>query len=431
MLDQSFNYENFRAIYDQEKRKGLDLDARFFPEIAKQNAKIKDSKKRKSFSDEEQEKYSVELKEKELLIQKKLEEVCQKVREKKYVVDIQRTSCPKGKAVFTLSKESPEDFFCMKQMQSNIRKCYKVVQSDRLSIVKQLKGILSDSVPKTILRIDIKKFYENIPNDKILEFINSEPILCASTRRLICSLIRQHNEQMHTNKGIPRGLGISAYLAELYMRSFDREIRSDNGVLYYARYVDDIVVVFLGKVAQEESRNTLDRKLKKLDLEIHSEGDKFTWAYSKGKEESFNYLGYQLKLTKQGVRVGISTLRGERIRKRLKATFEDYMKARGKKQEEKEKLFVNRIKFLTSNTKLYNSKKSTAVGVYFSNQLIDDFDQLRNLDEHLEDMKGMLPARMQIRVKRYGFEKGFASRKFVNFSTQELSEIVKVWKYES
>jgi hypothetical protein len=39
-------------------------------------------------------------------------------------------------------------------------------------------------------------------------------------------------------------VGISAILAELYMRDLDRNVASFDGVAFYARYVDDIVILF-------------------------------------------------------------------------------------------------------------------------------------------------------------------------------------------
>lgn len=42
--------------------------------------------------------------------------------------------------------------------------------------------------------------------------------------------------------GLPRGLSISSVMSELYMKYFDLRIRRLEGVYYYARFVDDIVV---------------------------------------------------------------------------------------------------------------------------------------------------------------------------------------------
>ena len=42
--------------------------------------------------------------------------------------------------------------------------------------------------------------------------------------------------------GVPRGMNISATMSELYMRKFDRWIRSFDSVYFYARFVDDIIV---------------------------------------------------------------------------------------------------------------------------------------------------------------------------------------------
>ncbi len=42
MLDQSFSVENFRKIIDYENRRGIYLEGRFFPEIAKITEEIKE-----------------------------------------------------------------------------------------------------------------------------------------------------------------------------------------------------------------------------------------------------------------------------------------------------------------------------------------------------------------------------------------------------
>ena len=52
---------------------------------------------------------------------------------------------------------------------------------------------------------------------------------------------------MESGSGVPRGFGVSAYLSELYMREIDNEIKALPDVIYYARYVDDIVIIFSPK----------------------------------------------------------------------------------------------------------------------------------------------------------------------------------------
>ena len=77
--------------------------------------------------------------------------------------------------------------------------------------------------------------------------INDNQLLSPKSKTLIKSLLYSYNEitnqlglAKEERRGIPRGAGISAYLAELFMREIDNKIKRANNVSYYARYVDDI-----------------------------------------------------------------------------------------------------------------------------------------------------------------------------------------------
>ena len=43
--------------------------------------------------------------------------------------------------------------------------------------------------------------------------------------------------------GVPRGVGISPLLSEIYVRDLDSSISSFIGTHFYARYVDDIFII--------------------------------------------------------------------------------------------------------------------------------------------------------------------------------------------
>jgi hypothetical protein len=64
----------------------------------------------------------------------------------------------------------------------------------------------------------------------------------------ISQILEDYNSKKDTatikhEKGVPRGVGISSYLSELYMENIDNEIRNLQDVIYYARYVDDIFII--------------------------------------------------------------------------------------------------------------------------------------------------------------------------------------------
>src|SRR5690606_38479209 len=81
--------------------------------------------------------------------------------------------------------------------------------------------------------------------------INDNQLLSPKSKTLIKSLFYSYNEltdqlklPVEKRKGIPRGAGISANLAELYMREVDNKIKRLSNVTYYGRYVDDIIILF-------------------------------------------------------------------------------------------------------------------------------------------------------------------------------------------
>ena len=61
--------------------------------------------------------------------------------------------------------------------------------------------------------------------------------------------IRGHKmDIISTFPGVPRGIGISAYLSELFMRNVDNQIQELDDLIYYARYVDDIIAIFVPQI---------------------------------------------------------------------------------------------------------------------------------------------------------------------------------------
>lgn len=75
---------------------------------------------------------------------------------------------------------------------------------------------------------------------------------------------------------------MSAYLAELYMRDIDKQIKSLPTVSYYARYVDDIIIVFT-PISTKDSRDYLVE----IDKIIET---KYSLARNKVKTKTFDLV---------------------------------------------------------------------------------------------------------------------------------------------
>lgn len=140
-------------------------------------------------------------------------------------------------------------------------------------IVPQLKSILSDDFPKIIIKTDIKSFYESLNHKLLLEKLKKSNELSLTTRKIISRMLISYKQESSLDKGIPRGIGVSAYLAELYMKRFDSVVSKIENLIYYSRYVDDIILV-VGRKSENDINdiyNLLESELKKESLEINKD----------------------------------------------------------------------------------------------------------------------------------------------------------------
>jgi hypothetical protein len=124
-----------------------------------------------------------------------------------------------------------------------------------------------------------------------------------------------------------------------------------------------------------------------------------------------------------------------RYRQRIDLTFSAYdNKSQRPKKSEKiaRALLEKRVRFLTGNTRLVNNKKNVVSGVFFSNSLLTDLNDLGDLDIYLASkISSLTNPRLRIRLSKHSFKSGFQTRKYYKFSAHDLCEIVEVWKHVS
>ena len=446
MFDQSFSAKNFRKIFDYENRKGVYLEGRFFPELEpltnelkNQTTKIREFFKNKhieikkgTYEEKKLELYDKRLelkKTKETRLMECLENVSIQVNKKSFSVGLQQNIEIRGKNVYSAGK-LPEAYFALKQVQYNIRRLYKVRQSNRHHIVCQLRELLSDKMPKFIIRTDISEFYESIPRSKLLKKLEQDSLLTLTSKKIIKRILRAYEEQSGKNSGLPRGIGLSAYLSELFMRQFDEAIRSYPGVLYYARYVDDIFIMFIPRPNQGVIGllQNLAKLIKDNDLKRNRE--KTTILEIDGRTlHSIDYLGYTFDLGKGCVDLSFTQSKESKYKERISLAFDTYSKMHDRNDKLARKFLVKRIKFLTGNTRLVNNKKNVVVGIYFSNSLLTSSSHLENLDLFLKNKISSISSEsLKSRLLGYSFVDGFKTRRFHRFSPTELKQIVQVWK---
>ncbi len=448
MVSESFSAHNFRQIFDYENRRGLNLEAKFFPEIEEVTRAIKvcmadirglKRQKRallpeyyvlkKAILNEEK---LILKKKKEELLTKELENISSEIASGNMRVGLQQVAIPGGKIAYAVDK-TPKAYFIIKQLQQNVRKLYKVKQSSRYEIICQLKAALGDPFPKYIIRTDIRDFYESVSCEKLLRKLDEDALLTLPSRTIIRQILRDYQTLSGGLTGIPRGIGISAYLAELYMRQFDEAIRALDGIAFYARYVDDIVTAF--SASPDSSATDLlpfvKEKAAVLGLKLNP-GKTSEYDCRKPGKHELEYLGYKIMFGDGSVRVGLSTKRDKKYKSRIKRSFDVYARQAQLSEKKARRLLIKRIEFLAGNTRLLNNKANIMTGVFYSNSLLSSADELESIDRALRaQARAIKPLSLRNSLKRFSFQDGFLERRFRAFTTQELAEIVEIWKYEA
>jgi hypothetical protein len=365
--------------------------------------------------------------------------------------------------IFTIQK-TKEAFFAIKQLQYNIRKTFKVKQSSRHLILSQLKLLLNDSSPKYVIRTDITIFFESIPQDRLFKKINNNTLLSIQSKKFIRQILEDYNNKKDTtkiedNKGVPRGVGISSYLSELYVKDIDNQICKLQDVIFYARYVDDIFIIISPRLPKKEI-NTYFAEIKQIverdDLMLHESGNKcnlfdLSEKVTSNTHNSFTYLGYKIHIEQKPnntteTTFGLSTNKKDKIESRVLQSIVYFNNMSKYDIKTARKNFLLCLRFLTTNTKLSGAKSRVKTGIFYSNDLLDKsyekeiicFDNklkgkwlskilpYNNMFSNQQDMQQYIDNLKKQITDNYSFFKGFSEKIYHIFSKNELKTIKSI-----
>jgi hypothetical protein len=447
MLDQMFTAENFRRIYDTENRKGLDLADRYFPSLEPYTLAVRDKVKdirehRANAATMASDVFETKLLQfkaelaalksaKSTAVDDIMDELSKKVMKPTFKINLSEKNGPNGKPVFCIDAE-PETFFVIKQLQRNIHRIYGVKQANRHDLVCQLRDMLGSSFPFELVRTDISSFYESIDRKLLEEKLDKDQLLSPASKKYIKQVLDSYGAISGTVIGIPRGVGISAYLAELYLRPVDKAIRAIPGLVLYCRFVDDILAVFARPPAGKNLGSYKDAIIA-IFVESalkHNAAKTTEFKLPDTASQQFEYLGYRFTCIEDKFEVSPSAAKVEKYRARMNASFKDYWRERPVNPKGAFRKLVSRIKFLTGNTRLANSKSRAVTGIYYNNSIVTDLSDFKQLDKELEVLvTATKRTTLQKQLKKLKFTAGFVQRRYHNFSTRELQTIVKAWKH--
>jgi len=468
MLDQSFSADNFLKIFHLENRKGTFNKYLLSEKYINKHEEVKTlfSKKATLPQDDFDKSLQDLNKQKEDLLEEHLIETSEAVNSSSFQFAIAKFKS-NDKDIYTINQDAAS-FFAIKQLQYNILRTFKVKQSNRYNIVKDVKNILSTYFPRYLVKTDVKGFYESIPQDLLFNKIDENQLLNYKSRNLIKSLIWKYEtikdkSLVPAGKGIPRGVGVSAFLAELYMREIDREIMSLHHLVYYARYVDDIVAIF--SPDSEETKYTYLKEITTI-IEAHhlvvnlDPGEKKSFdlrLYDDKCSYDFDFLGYKFVIRNSIVdELKLSTNKVTKYDERLRVSVSDYNTSSKYNEREARKLLYMRLRFLTGNFRLINNRKNIKAGVYYTNVLLnqntsEEIGDLKHLDNLLTKnvfqiqpyakLKVDLQKLREEIVRKFSFKAGYdgvvemskgiyvKKMRFHSFDEEDFKKITKVWKY--
>lgn len=455
-MKQSFNIDNFIKIFYNENRKGNYVEGSFsifepLQDFSKSIKKINNNFKIKKYTTIDKKEQAN--KSKDILKKRKfeklkhlLETIESKINNRDYSLGL-TTFTIKTKPVYTVDKSNPEVFFLLKQLQMNIQHSFKVKQSDRYEIVSQVINMLDNNFPKYVIRTDIKSFFESIPHDKLQKKISQNYILSPESKKIINGILRQYKSITGSDSGIPRGVGISSYLSELYLRDFDNEIKKLSNLTYYARYVDDIILIFTPHTKYDNT-NYLDNIrtiISNFGLELNpKKTESFDLVNLSIKQiYHFDFLGFNMQFDNNKekdnkILINLSNKKKRLYSKKIKLMIDDYNINSKYDEKQARKLLINRIRYLTGNIRLLGVKKDILVGIYFSNILLNEKKHLDYLDRYFiaKINKDLVPypslthinvTKFKSKLQRYSFIDGFENKKFYKFSKIELQNILSIW----
>lgn len=175
-----------------------------------------------------------------------------------------------------------------------------------------------------ILKMDIKKYFENIHKDILYEILQRK-IKDKKILWLTKEIIYSNNEKT----GLPIGNYTSQMYANIYLNELDQYVKHNLKCKYYFRYMDDGIILLKTKEKAKEILEAIQKFLKeKLKLELNQKTQIFK------NKQGVNFCGYKIN----EYRLKIRDKGKRRLKKKIKSLKEKV--AKGEITSKEAKLYL-------------------------------------------------------------------------------------------
>lgn len=351
----------------------------------------------------------------------------------------------------------------LRHCTKNIISSTKIKLKNRTSIARELKIYLKEGTSYRIYRYDIKSFFENISAANLLHNLENNNKLSKHTKILVSAHL--HNFNTLFSQGIPRGVEPSPMLAEIALAKFDIAVKAHTEVFYYARFVDDIIILTSSEENQQNFHSWLCQLLppplefnsKKTEIISIPRRNKAGATNPDGKiKANFDFLGYSytvidtpLPLDSDGkekvntaesiyrkVLIDISTSKLKKLKAKICKSLYNFSKNKDFA------LLADRINFLASNRDLRHKDTGRRIptGIYYNYSSINlPSKNLNEIDSFLKKLVTSKHHRLSLRYQsllnpsqkkqllKLSFLHGFTNRSHKKFSPRKLKKITRIW----
>lgn len=471
MLDQSFSAKNFETTFTILNRQGkVEIDSMsedyraIVGEIHTINEEIKFlHRKKRSLRTEEEVTHLSELQEllysfkekKAEVLTAEMEVLADEVNSRTFAFNI-NANVFEGKEEFILD-DSMAALYAMKQLLHNIKRTFKIEMTSRHQILSSIKMLLNMKMPIYVIRTDISKFFESIPQERLLKKVLDNSLLSYKSKAFIKGVIGEYERIKDTTLvasglGVPRGIGISSMLSEIYMKDIDSMLRSRREVIYYTRYVDDIFMIMTSledfKTIDDYYAN-MEEMFLKFGLSLKPKTDSKCQLVNfspkvRFSPVSFDYLGYKLNMKHGGrekdplkTEYSLSDKKKIKIDERINNAFIHFENLSKVDIKAARKDLLDSLNFITGNFRLSNAKHCAKVGLYYNNDLLDDVSEFNDyttrlhthvINPHTGSFRTVVERQAYIdalksKIGRIDFKTRWENKTMYDFSVARIAEI--------
>ena len=335
----------------------------------------------------------------------------------------------------------------------------------RNELVQNTRRVFCNNKDAVIIKADIKACYESISLKEVASRCRADWRLEPSVRRIIDRYARSTDYARMGNdpsRGLPRGLALSAALSEYFLQAVDREMRDIPGLIFYGRFVDDMIFVCLPRnegqttdCVAEEMKSKIEAILNTNNLSLNSDGGKFGAIASEhsGGGSGIDFLGYRFCVSSKTSAMDIHLDLSDRSFHRYQARILGAIRRLRNGQDKQ--LFFDTIKLLTGNYiigKTPGTLRLRKAGIYYRYPLITrrTLDDSKTVPGRLEQLDSLLyrmiygkggsdtqsarefltrSERRQLYLMR--FSDGFDNRRVVEIGSENRQRVIRVMKGDS